>query len=299
VRSIRGDADGLHNPTTKGQYKMAIDFDAIRKKLGQLSGQNKKSAVTWRPEEGKDYNIRIIAFPNNNGQPFVDRWFYYGIGGDKAPAILAPYQFGKKDPIQDLINKLREDSSPESRELAKKLYPKLRTFAAVVVRGEEDKGVRLWSFGKMIYQDLLKLMLDEDYGDITDPEAGRDLKVSVTKQPGKTFADTKVTPRATQTPLSKDASQAKQWLSSVPKMEDYDEMISVEEIEKRVNDWLAGGSSSDRTESESRVGTVRGGASSGDFDSDVSSLRGGTPPSKPKNSRPMDDLDEAFADLES
>ena len=100
---------------------MAIDFDAIRKKLGQLSGQNKKSTIMWRPEEGKDYNVRLIAMPNNDGQPFKDRWYYYGIGGDKAAAILAPYQFGKRDPIQELINKLREDNSDASRELAKKL----------------------------------------------------------------------------------------------------------------------------------------------------------------------------------
>ena len=28
---------------------MAIDFDAIRKKLGQLSGGNSKRRVMWRP----------------------------------------------------------------------------------------------------------------------------------------------------------------------------------------------------------------------------------------------------------
>jgi len=275
---------------------MAIDFDAIRKKLGQLSGQNKKSAVTWRPEEGKDYQVRIIAFPDNDGQPFKDRWYYYGIGGDKAGAILAPYQFGKKDPIQDLITKLREDNSDASRELAKKLYPKLRTTAAVVVRGEEDKGVRLWSFGKMIYQDLLKLMLDEDYGDITDPEAGRDVKVSVSRAPGKAFADTKVTPRATPTPLSKDSAQMKQWLSAIPRMEDYDELLGVEEIEKRVNDWLTGGSS------ETPAVKVETKTSSAEtIDDDIAAMRsgGGGGGSKPKpKSKAFDDLDDAFAELE-
>lgn len=278
---------------------MAIDFDAIRRKLGQLSGQNKKSAVTWRPEEGKDYQVRIIAFPNNEGQPFVDRWYYYGIGGDKAPAILSPHQFGKRDPIQELIQKLRDDGSDASRELAKKLYPKLRTTAAVVVRGEEEKGVRLWSFGKMIYQDLLKLMLDDDYGDITDVETGRDIKVSVSKQPGKTFADTKVTPRATQTPLSKDPNQTRQWLSTIPRMEDYDEHVSVEEIEKRVNDWLTGGtptaSVTERTETRPSAP-----ATSETIDSDIAALRsggGGGRAAKPK-SKTFDDLDDAFADLE-
>lgn len=275
---------------------MAIDFDAIRKKLGQLSGQNKKSAVTWRPEEGKDYQVRIIAFPDNDGQPFKDRWYYYGIGGDKAGAILSPHQFGKKDPIQDLINKLREDGSDASRELAKKLYPKMRTYAAVVVRGEEDKGVRLWSFGKMIYQDLLRLMLDEDYGDITDPENGRDIKVSVTKTPGKQFADTKIQPRANPSPLSKDTAQAKQWLTTIPRLEDYDELLSSEEIEKRVNDWLTGGTSESKP--EPRVETK---ATSESIDDDIAALRsgGGGGGAKPKpKPKAFDDLDDAFAELE-
>lgn len=274
---------------------MAIDFDAIRKKLGQLSGQNKKSAVTWRPDEGKDYQIRIIAFPANEGQPFKDRWYYYGVGGERAGAILSPHQFGKKDPIQELINKLREDGTDTSRELCKKLYPKLRTTAAVVVRGEEDKGVRLWAFGKMIYQDLLKLMLDEDYGDITDPENGRDVKISVTKMPGKQYADTKVTPRATQSPLSKDTAQMKQWLTTIPRLEDYDELLTSEEIEKRVNDWLNGGTNESKP--EVRVETKTTAAS---VDDDIAALRsGGGGGAKPKaKPKAFDDLDDAFAELE-
>ena len=273
---------------------MAIDFEALRKKLGQLSGQNKKSAIMWRPEEGKDYNVRIVAIPNNDGQPFVDRWYYYGIGGEKAGAILAPHQFGKKDPIQDLINKLREDGSDASRELAKKLYPKMRTYAAVVVRGEEDKGVRLWAFGKMIYQDLLRLMLDEDYGDITDPENGRDIKVTVTKTPGKQFADTKIQPRANQSPLSKDRDQVKTWLTAIPKIDDYEEILPAEEIEKRVNEWLSGGTTDVKTDS---VGTVRGKTETAD--EDISELRSNTKPAPKKEvKKSFDDIEDAFADLE-
>jgi len=273
---------------------MAIDFDALKKKLGQLSGQNRKSNITWRPEEGKDYNIRIIAMPNNDGQPFLDRWYYYGIGGDKAGAILSPHQFGKKDPIQDLINKLREDGSDASRELAKKLYPKMRTYAAVVVRGEEDRGVRLWAFGKMIYQDLLRLMLDEDYGDITDPENGRDIKVSVTKVPGKQFADTKIQPRANPSPLSKDTAQAKQWLTTVPKLDDYEELMPPEEIEKRVNDWLNGGTSEPKSDS---VGSVRGKPEN--LEADIAELRGGGGKPKTPAKKSFDDIEDAFADLDS
>lgn len=261
---------------------MAINFDAIRKKLAEVSGQNRKSTILWKPEKDKDYNIRIISFPNNDGQPFVDRYFYYNIGGN---GFYAPYQFGKPDPIQELIEKLRADGSDASREMAKKLYPKLRTYAAVVVRGEEDKGVRLWAFSKMIYQDLLRLMLDEDYGDITDIKRGRDLKITVTQAPGKQYADTKVTPRGSSSPLGTPA-QVEQWLKNIPNIDDYETILTAEEIERRVNIWLKGDSE------DSSTGTSRGGNSEAGEKS--------APSSKAKSSSTtFDDLDSAFNDFEN
>mgnify|MGYP000468071775 CR=1 FL=1 len=141
---------------------MAIDFDAIRRKLNKLSGTNSRQNTMWRPQEGEEHTVRLLSFPDNDGQPFKERWFYYNIGNN--PGLLAPYQFSNADPIQELITKLRDEGTKESYELAKKLYPKARYYAPVVVRGEEEKGVRIWSFGKTVYQSLLNIMLDEDYG---------------------------------------------------------------------------------------------------------------------------------------
>ena len=197
---------------------MAVDFDKIRKKLGQLSGQNSRRDKMWRPQEGEETTVRLLSFPDNDGQPFKERWFYYNIGNN--PGLLAPYQFGNPDPIQELINKLRDDGSKESYELAKKLYPKMRSYAPVVVRGEEDKGVRLWSFGKTVYQNILNIMLDEDYGDITDPAEGRDVKVVCTKPPGRMWATTTVRPRGKATLLSEDAKQTQEWLDYHPDFDD-------------------------------------------------------------------------------
>ena len=127
---------------------MAIDLDAIRKKLNQLSGNNTKRNKMWRPTEGEEATVRLLSFQDNDGQPFKERWFYYNIGNN--PGLLAPYQFGNPDPIQELITKLRDEGTKESYELAKKLYPKARYYAPVVVRGEEDKGVQIWGFGKTL-----------------------------------------------------------------------------------------------------------------------------------------------------
>ena len=97
---------------------MAIDFDAIRKKLGQLSGNNSKRRVMWRPPQDETTTVRIIAFTDNDGNPFKERYFYYNIGNN--PGLLAPYQFGKPDPINELIQKFKGEGTKEGYEMAKK-----------------------------------------------------------------------------------------------------------------------------------------------------------------------------------
>ena len=257
---------------------MAVDFDAIRKKLDRLSGNNRNRSVMWRPTEGEEHTVRLLSFPDNDGQPFKELWFYYNIGKERG--LLAPNQFGDPDPIQELITKLREEGSKESYELAKKLYPKMRTYAPVIVRGEEDKGVQVWGLGKMVYQALLGLMLDEDYGDITDPLSGRDVKVVCSKQPGKMWAMTEVRPRGKQSKLTDNAKEATEWRDSIPNLDDIFQCKSYDELSKIINDWLGGeDNASDTAPSSSGVSST---------ESDQSGTASG-----------YKSIDDAFADLMS
>ena len=268
---------------------MAIDLDAIRNKLNQLSGNNSKRNTMWRPQEGEEVTVRLLSFPDNDGQPFKERWFYYNIGNN--PGLLAPYQFGKNDPIQELITKLRDDGSKESYELAKKLYPKMRCYAPVVVRGEEDQGVRIWAFGKTVYQSLLNIMLDEDYGDITDPSSGRDVKVICTKTPGRMWASTEVRPRGKSSKLSDRTEQAKTWISSIPNLDEIYTLKSYEELEQIVNAWLNG------SEDDDDLGTSRSSGSPAPT-STVDETSTTESSEKSTGNKKYKSLDEAFADLE-
>lgn len=258
---------------------MALDFDALRKKLNQISGNSSRRNVLWRPEEGATSTVRFISWQGEDEQPFKERYFYYNIGNN--PGILAPYQFGKPDPVQELITKLRSDGSKSSYELAKKLYPKMRVYAPIVVRGEENRGVRIWSFGKMVYQSLLNLILDEDFGDITDTAQGFDIKVTCTKAPGRQFATTEIQARPKTSKLSDDANKVKEWLGKIPDLDDLYTLKTYEEIEKIVNDWLSGS----------------------DDDSDAKDENPRGSPNKPvvdvpKKASSFNDIDDAFAELE-
>lgn len=257
---------------------MAVDFDAIRAKLARLSGANTNRNITWKPTEGEEHTVRLIAFPDNDGQPFKEIQWYYNIPG--ARGLVAPFQFGKKDPVQELITKLREEGSKESYEMAKKLYPSMRTYAAVVVRGQEDEGVKIWSFGKTVYQKLLSIMLDEDYGDITDPLEGRDIKVVCTKPPGKKYAMTDVMPRGKSTKLSTNSKQTKEWLGNIPNVEDLYTLKSYDELSGILERWINGDE-----ETVSSEGTEHPTAST--TTTKTTSSDGGN----------YDSLDDAFADL--
>lgn len=221
---------------------MAIDFEKIKQKVAQLSGQGKKSVLWWPETVNKDYIVRCLPWPDgNDGQPYKERAFYYNIGGGKA--ILAPFQFGKPDPIQSLITKLRSGSVPESLELAKQFYPKKKYFIPVIVRGEEEQGVRLWSLNKETLQSVLNLMLGE-YGDVTDVKEGRDLTIKSVptgrKYQGRDVTALTIQPKLKETPLG-TAKQMTDWLKSVPNLDELYTLISADEIEKRVNDHLNGG----------------------------------------------------------
>ena len=178
----------------------------------------------------------------------------------------------------ELITKLREDGSPESRELAKKLYPKPKHYAAVIVRGEEDKGVQLWGFSKGVYQSILTIMMDPDYGDITDLEKGHDIKVTLTQQPGKQFWDTSIMARPKPTALSSNPDDVKKWTSNIPDVDSLNPLKSYEELEKVLNDWLAAP------------------AEGGDSEERVTSR----PPASPAGKKPgSKSLDDVFAQIEN
>ena len=140
---------------------------------------------------------------------------HYGVG--RFP-IVALTNWGEKDPVVEFTKKLRKSSEPQNWSLAKKLDPKLRVFAPIVVRGEEEKGVRIFEFSKTIYMELLSIADDEDYGDFTDVVEGFDFVVNASKVVDRPGFALRLRPKPKQTPLSEDANLVNTWLENQPKL---------------------------------------------------------------------------------
>ena len=116
----------------------------------------------------------------------------------------------------------------------------MRTFAPVIVRGEESQGVRFWGFGKTVYQELLSIIADPDYGDITDPVNGRDVVVEFisAEESGASFPTTKIRVKPNQTPISDDPTILEKVKSSQKDIRDIYQEQSYEDLTNVLNEWL-------------------------------------------------------------
>ena len=223
-----------------------MDLNAIRKRLNQLQTTNNRTSSLWKPQPGKT-QIRIVPYEFNKDNPFIELFFHYNLNNR---SYLSPISFGRPDPIEEFAQKLKGSGNKEDYQLSKKLEAKMRTFAPVIVRGEESQGVKFWGFGKTVYQELLSIIADPDYGDITDPVNGRDVVVEFisAEESGASFPKTNIRVKPNQTPISDEPSVLEKVKTSQKDITEIYQEQSYEDLTNVLNEWL--NPSEDSTEEE-------------------------------------------------
>ena len=213
-----------------------MDLNAIRKRLGQLQTTNNRTSSLWKPQPGKT-QIRIVPYAFNKDNPFIELFFHYNLNNR---SYLSPISFGRPDPIEEFAQKLKASGNKEDYQLSKKLEAKMRTFAPVIVRGEESQGVKFWGFGKTVYQELLSIIADPDYGDITDPVNGRDVSVEFisAEESGASFPKTNIRVKPNQTPISDEPSVLELVKTSQKDITEIYQEQSYDDLTNVLNEWL-------------------------------------------------------------
>ena len=182
-----------------------MDINAIKSKLATLQSTTSNKDNFWKPEPGKQV-VRVVPYKHNKDNPFIELYFHYNLGNNKT--YLSPMSFGRPDPVAEFADKLKSTGNKDEWIQGKRLEPKMRTFAPVVVRGRESEGVKFWGFGKTVYQELLSVIADPDYGDITDPINGRDIGIErqTPAEAGNQYGKTTVRVKPNQTAITEDAT---------------------------------------------------------------------------------------------
>ena len=213
-----------------------MDINAVKKRLAQLQTSTTRSTNLWKPQPGKT-QIRILPYKLNTDTPFIELFFHYDLGGK---SFLSPTSFGRPDPIEEFADKLKQSGNREDWRLGKKLESKLRTFTPVVVRGEESGGTKFWGFGKTVYQELLSIIADPDYGDISDPINGRDVVVEfkTAEETGASFPKTSIRVKPNQIPITEDKAVLTDLLDNQKDITEVYNELTYDELAEALGDWL-------------------------------------------------------------
>ena len=216
-----------------------MDLQAIKQKLSEIESKSKGGnnvdydKIFWKPPMGKS-KIRIVPSVYDPAMPFTELKFHYSLG--KFP-MQALSNFGKQDPVDEFIAELRKTNDRDNWSLSGKLTPRSRFFAPVIVRGEEEEGVRIWGFSQTIFKALLSMAEDEDIGDYTDPVGGFDMTVEVTQ--GNPYKETSVRIVPKTSPLSNDNDLVELWLKEQPNPREVFTQYDYEFIKKKLLEYVS------------------------------------------------------------
>jgi len=220
---------------------MAINLDAIQKRLQEMQqsakggGNTGNKDLQWKPPVGKS-QVRIVPYSHNKDNPFMELYFHYEIG---KRTYLSPNSFGRPDPIAEFAEKLKRTGDKEDWKLSRKIAPKFRVYAPVIVRGEESEGVKFWGFGKTIYQDLMGFLVDPDYGDITDLMNGRDITVEhIPADKDGGFPNYSIRVKPNTTPATEDKAIANLIVNEQKEITALFEEPTYQELETALQNWL-------------------------------------------------------------
>lgn len=217
---------------------MAIDLDKIKNRLSSLSQSNNRTNYQWKPQPGKQ-QVRIVPYKHQPDNPFIELFFHYGINNR---TYLSPVSFGRPDPICEFAEKLKRSGDKDDYRMGRSLMPKMRTFVPVIVRGEEAEGVKFWGFGKEVYQELLGVIADPDYGDITDPTNGRDITIEflTAEEAGRSFPKTNIRVKPNTSPVSENKTVLESVSSNQAEITEIYQELGYDELKEALEKWVSG-----------------------------------------------------------
>ena len=227
-----------------------LNMDAMKTKLDAESQSNYSNADYDKLQQGK--NVRRVLWPKGDKDSFYSEgYIHFGLGADGKSVATCPKTWGSKEkcPICEYVEELQKSKSKEDKKLADDIKAKRRIYINVISRDDDEETPKVLPIGVTILKGLLETICDADYGDITDPEEGRDVTITRKGQGMKT--EYSVLPK----PKSSEVSETQTPEEIEEEMTDLDSLFvkkSYEELEAILNgeDDEESGESGDDEEEE-------------------------------------------------
>lgn len=210
----------------RARYKKEIE-EAESKSAGRGNFfKIKKGVTSFRVLPGqepgsidKDFAVKVIQ--------------HFNVIADSKRPITCPKSSNDQAycPIHERYEKLLKGDEEEQAE-AKMIRPARRWYIGVINRDTEDEAnfnkIGILPVPETVKTKIQKIMLNEDYDDITDPTEGRDIKIEKTGEKIDTKYEVHVRPKVR--PIADDEDAIKEILDNQPDLWKYAVANTAEEI---------------------------------------------------------------------
>lgn len=171
----------------------------------------------FKAKEGKN-TIRILPPWNEEGKFYFIGKLHYGISSSNLP-IPCREAIGKTCPICEAIKNIKD------RDIARKLSQRTRVYMNVIDRAKPAQGVKVLGCTPKQMKQLRGYLEDSDFGDITDPEDGRDVIIEKDSSTTPNTYDIRVRPKSS--PIDYD-----EWEAELHKLDEIQEFPPIEEYKR-------------------------------------------------------------------
>jgi hypothetical protein len=214
-----------------------IDLEALRKKHEELKNSGNSNAdflqTFYQIPEGTNA-IRILPWKDDDNEFYAETKIHripQQDGGNKN--VHCRKVHGEACPLCDLYYSLWKTGRKSDEDLARKIKPRARYYLNIL---DWDSGeIKILSIGVILFKKIIGAMLDEDFGDITDPETGHDFKI-VKEMDGQWPKYDQSAPR----PKSSGLGTKQEIASIMESLHDIHGLVKLEEYEdvKQITDSL-------------------------------------------------------------
>jgi len=129
--------------------------------------------------------IRVLPPSDESGVWFREIREYYFQQGNQHLFLSSPADFGLRDPLAEWSQEVYEKGNEAAMKEASRFRPRVRYLMNVIVLSDTkdsslEKGIKVLSSPAVVKEQLVKLDLMREYGDITNPENGFNIIVERT-----------------------------------------------------------------------------------------------------------------------
>ena len=220
---------------------MAIDLDALRRKHEALNNPggttNNNSDFLekfYQIPEGSN-TVRILPWKDEDREFYAETKIHRVPGPDgNVKNYHCRKVHGEPCPLCDLYYGLWKTGSKEDENLARQIKPRARYYMNILDR--ETGNIKILSVGIILFKKIVAAILDEDFGDITNPETGHDFKI-VKEMDGQWPKYDQSAPRPKSSPLGSNKEVA-EYMDSLHEIHDLVKLEEYEEVKQVVNNLV-------------------------------------------------------------